>query len=188
MNQVAFITALIFGMMIVETRISRRNERALRLGGALEPSGDVYRAMAFLYPAAFFLMGLEGAWRGATADRGSLTEPSWQASGVGLFIASKALKYWAIRSLGDRWSFRVLVVPGRPLVTSGPYRYVAHPNYIAVVGELASAAMMVGARVAGPVMLALFSVVLWKRVQLESRALGGRVSFPQNGAKRGQGS
>ena len=90
--------------------------------------------------------------------------PSWPVAGVLLFVASKALKYWAIRTLGERWTFRVLVQPGRPLVTTGPYRYVAHPNYIAVVGELVGAAMMLGARVSGPIMI----------VRVRRRAVGAR--------------
>jgi methyltransferase len=97
--------------------------------------------------------------------------PSWVASGVVLFAASKWLKYWAIRSLGVAWTFRVFVVPGRPLVTSGPYRYVAHPNYIAVIGEFVGAAMMFRAATSGPVMCALFGVALWARVRFETRVL-----------------
>ena len=93
------------------------------------------------------------------------------ASGVVLFAASKVLKYWAIRSLGERWSFRVLVQPGRPLVRTGPYAFDAHPNYVAVVGELVATAMMVGAPVSGPIMLVVFGVVLWRRVQFESSVL-----------------
>ena len=65
----------------------------------------------------------------------------------------------------------MLVLPGAPLVTSGPYQYVAHPNYIGVIGELAGTAMMMGARVSGPVMLALFGAVLWARIRFETRVL-----------------
>ena len=57
-------------------------------------------------------------------------------SGLVVFVVAKALKLWAIRSLGERWTFRVFVLPGSRLVTDGPYRWVRHPNYIAVVGEL----------------------------------------------------
>ena len=63
--------------------------------------------------------------------------------GALLFIASKALKYWAIRSLGARWSFRVLVLPGRPLVASGPYRYVRHPIYTGLSAMLTVIVMFV---------------------------------------------
>ena len=106
----------------------------------------------------------------ASAEGGA-TGPSWLASGLLLFAASKGLKYWAIRTLGDRWSFRVLTLPGVPLVTTGPYRYVAHPNYIAVAGELTGAAMMFGARVTGPIAMALFGLALWARVRFETRVL-----------------
>jgi methyltransferase len=181
MNAVLFVSAIIIGLMLAETRLSRKNEAALRAHGAIEPPGDVYKAMAWLYPSAFVLMSVEGAWRAHThgltewaafeapADGG----PSWAIAGIVLFVASKALKYWAIGSLGERWSFRVLVQPGRLLVTTGPYRYVSHPNYIAVVGELVGAAMMLGARVAGPIMTAAFGVALWARVRFESRILRG---------------
>ena len=156
MRFVAVTLGAVFGLMLAENRLSRANAQRLRAMGAVEPAGDVYRALAVLYPAAFFLMGVEGLWR---------------ASGVLLFVASKALKYWAIRSLGERWSFRVLVLPGQPLVQTGPYRHVAHPNYIAVVGELVATAMMVGARVSGPIMTAVFGVALWARVRFEDRVL-----------------
>jgi methyltransferase len=172
MSSVAFAIAVIVGLMLAELRVSRANERALRAAGAIEPPGDVYGAMAVLYPAAFLVMGAEGLWRAAsdtTATAGA--GPSWAASGVLLFVASKALKYWAIHALGRRWSFKVIIEPGRPLVRSGPYRYVSHPNYIGVVGELAGTAMMVGARLSGPIMLALFGVVLWGRIRFEERAL-----------------
>jgi methyltransferase len=173
MNAVAFAMAVIVGLMLAELRVSRANERALRAAGAIEPPGDMYVAMAVLYPAAFLVMGAEGLWRAASTDLGAIggRGPSWAASGVLLFVASKALKYWAVHALGPRWSFKVLIEPGRPLVRSGPYRYVSHPNYIGVVGELVGTAMMVGARLSGPIMLALFGVVLWARIRFEERAL-----------------
>lgn len=173
---VAFVTALILGLLLAETRVSRRHERKLRAQGAVTPPGDVYLALLLLYPTAFLLMGLEGLWRASVSGRHAEAAlasdgPAWCVSGVLLFLASKALKYWAIRTLGARWTFRVFVVPGVALATTGPYRYVAHPNYIAVVGELVGTAMMVGARVCGPLMLAAFGVALWARVRFENRIL-----------------
>src|SRR5262245_7080571 len=170
--------------MLAELRVSLRNERLLRAAGAIEPPGDVYHAMAVLYPASFILMAAEGAWRAAALPVSS-RGPSWAASGVVLFAASKALKYWAIRSLGERWSFRVLVQPGRPLVRTGPYGFVAHPNYIAVIGELAATAMMVGAPVSGPIMLLAFGAVLWRRIQFESGVLRGTEPFSTDPGKKG---
>ena len=179
MNAVLFVTAVIFGLMLAEMQHSRRHEVILRIQGAVEPPGDVYWALAWLYPAAFLAMGVEGAWRAYTTglthwagfEAPSDGGPSWAAAGIVLFVASKVLKYWAIQTLGERWTFRVLIQPGRPLVTTGPYRYVDHPNYIAVVGELVGAAMMLGARVSGPIMIVAFGLALWARVRFETRIL-----------------
>ncbi len=63
MNMVAFAIALVYGFMLAEQRVSNHHERWLRARGAIERAGDVYRAMAWLYPLAFLAMGLEGAWR-----------------------------------------------------------------------------------------------------------------------------
>jgi methyltransferase len=65
----------------------------------------------------------------------------------------------------------VLIQPERPLVASGPYRYIAHPNYLAVVGELVSTAMMVTAIVTGPLMTVAFGIALWARLRFEERVL-----------------
>lgn len=173
MNLLVFALSIVIGLMLAEARASTANERRLRARGAIEPAGDVYRVMAILYPACFLAMGAEGIWRGLR-DGGQLSgtyEPSWAASGVVLFAASKVLKYWAIRSLGERWTFKVLILPGVPLVSDGPYRYVAHPNYIAVVGELVGAAMMFGARLTGPLMVIAFGLALVARLKFEQRAL-----------------
>jgi len=162
-------TSVIAGLMLAEAQVSWRHEAALRARGAIAPPGDVYRLMAILYPAAFVLMAVEGVWR--ASEPRTPGAPSWLAAGILLFVASKGLKYWAIRSLGERWSFRVFIVPGLPLVTDGPYKYVGHPNYIGVVGELVGAAMMDRARVLGPIMIVAFGAVLWARIRFESRVL-----------------
>jgi methyltransferase len=168
----AVALAAIVGLLLAETRVSRRHESRLRAMGAVEPPGDPWVAIAVLYPAAFLLMGLEGMWRATgAATAPAANAPAWFLSGIVLFAASKALKYWAIASLGDRWTFRILALPGRPLVTTGPYQYVAHPNYIAVVGELVGTGMMMGARVTGPVMTVLFCLALAARVRVENRVL-----------------
>jgi methyltransferase len=168
-NFTAFVVAAVVGLLLAETRVSSLNARRLETRGAARPPGDVYAAMAFLYPAAFLLMGAEGIWRALHTDPLSSGGPAWPASGVVLFVASKALKYWAIATLGERWTFRVYVLPGLPLLRHGPYRYVAHPNYVAVIGELAGTAMMMRAAITGPVMLLLFGAALLARIRFENR-------------------
>jgi methyltransferase len=66
----------------------------------------------------------------------------------------------------------VIILPGAPLVTTGPYRWLRHPNYVGVVGELAGAALLFGAPIAGCVGLAVFSLILWRRIRIEEEALG----------------
>jgi methyltransferase len=64
-----------------------------------------------------------------------------------------------------------MVLPGAPLVSGGPYRYVAHPNYIAMIGELAGTAMMMGAAITGPVTTGLMGLILLARIRFENRVL-----------------
>jgi methyltransferase len=154
----------VLGTMLVELRISRRNERLLRESGAIEPPQDVYATMQWAYPGVFLLMAAEGAAFGSSPGLGTLL-------GALLMVVSKAVKYWAVASLGHRWTFRVLVLPGSDLVVHGPYAVVRHPNYIAVVGELASMALLVDARITGPLAIVLFSLLLRQRIRVENEAL-----------------
>jgi methyltransferase len=158
------VLALIATLMLLETYHSRRNERVLRARGAREPHDDVYRWMQIAYPGSFVLMGVEGLARGEP--------PAGQlAAGAVLFGAAKALKYWAIASLGHFWSFRVLVLPGASLVTTGPYRWFRHPNYIGVMGELLGAAVLLQAPIAGIAAVVVFGLLLRRRIAVEERAL-----------------
>lgn len=151
--------------MLIEVRRASQNERAQRAKGGVEPAGDVYKVMQIAYPAAFLAMIAEGAVRG-TAPLPVV------ATGAALFVLAKALKWWAILSLGPFWTFRVIVVPGASLVAWGPYRYARHPNYIAVAGELAAVALMTGAAVAGPIATVGFGLLIRRRITVENRALG----------------
>ena len=158
------IGAVVYASMIVEAVRARRNERTQLARGGREPDGDVYALMRVAYPAVFLVMIIEGALR----DFPSATV---MAVGAALFIAAKALKWWAIQSLGQAWTFRIIVMPGTPLVAEGPYRYLRHPNYVAVIGELVSVALLTNARVAGPVATIVFGALIVRRVSVENRAL-----------------
>jgi methyltransferase len=165
MIRAAIVAVVAFVPMIAEARRSRRHARALRALGAIEPAGDVYQAMQVAYPGCFVAIAGE-AWM-----RASPFGPSFMA-GACLFTAAKALKYWAIATLGDRWTFRVLVPPGQPLIAGGPYRLMRHPNYVGVAGEIAGAAVMGAAPVAGVASLVVFGILLLARIRVEERALG----------------
>ena len=163
------MTLLLFGTIVfvpmaIEALVSGRNERQLRAQGATEPRGDVYPVMQVAYPGLFLLMFAEGWVRRAPLDVLAI-------AGFTLFVAAKLLKYWAILTLGSRWTFRVLVPPGSALITTGPYQVLRHPNYVAVVAELAGAALLVHAFVTGVLAICLFGLLLMKRIRVEERAL-----------------
>jgi methyltransferase len=151
--------------MALEAQLSAHNERVLRARGAVEPEGDVIGVMTLAYPLGFVLIALAGAFN-AALDKETLL---W---GLALLVASKGLKFWAIASLGSRWTFRVLVLPGAPLVAAGPYAWMRHPNYVAVLGEYAGVALAVWAPFTGLLVMAGFGYLMWRRIGLEERALG----------------
>lgn len=163
---IAFLTlAVVLVIMVGEAVLSSRHEHALRARGAVEAPGDVFAVMRVIYLLCFVAMAIEGAIRGP-AGRDVL------AVGLAIFGLAKALKVWAISSLGMRWTFRVLVLPGAPLVTTGPYRWLRHPNYLAVLGELAGVALVVCAPVTGLLSIVAFGFLMWQRIRIEDRALG----------------
>jgi methyltransferase len=161
------LLATAFVPMLAEAAIAARHDRALRARGATEPAADVYGAMQVAYPVCFLVMVGEAWLREAGVD-------GMFVAGVVVFAAAKALKYWAIATLGERWTFRVLVPPGSALVREGPYRWIRHPNYVAVAGELAGFAVMTQAAVTGVAGLIVFVLLMLARVRIEEQALGIR--------------
>jgi methyltransferase len=149
---------------VLELRLARRNETWARERGAVEHGASHY--------PLFFL--LHGGWlvglvvEALARDELSPLWPLW----LGAFVLAQALRYWAIASLGRRWNTRVLVLPDAPLVRAGPYRWLRHPNYVAVVIELAALPLCFGAlwtaAIAGVLNLAL---LLGVRIPCENRAL-----------------
>jgi methyltransferase len=87
-------------------------------------------------------------------------------------LGAQALRWWAIGTLGWRWNTRIIVVPGAPPVTGGPYRFVRHPNYVAVVLEIASIPLIHGAWLTALIFSALNVALLAVRIPAEERALG----------------
>ena len=164
MMRTALVALAVFVPMLFEAARSQRNEARLRARGAIEPAGDVYPWMQLAYPGCFLAIVAEAAVRRPPAGAAAL-------AGVAVFLLAKALKYAAIAALGERWTFRVLVLPGAPLVKTGPYRWLRHPNYVGVAGELIGAALMAGSPVAGVIAFVTFGGMMLARVRVEERAL-----------------
>jgi methyltransferase len=121
--------ALLVGERALELRLSARHARRAFERGGVEVGQRHFGVMKALHTAFFAGCVLE-VWG---LDRPFL--PALAAPMLGLALAAQALRWWAVISLGPAWNVRVIVVPGTPLVTRGPYRYLRHPNYLAVVLE-----------------------------------------------------
>jgi methyltransferase len=163
------VTAAVFLLMLVELQLSWFNEKALRAKGAIEPPDDVFGWMRVAYPCAFVLIGVEAAMGGPLSR-------TWVVGGLLLFGWAKALKFWAMAHLGPRWTFRVLVPPGAPPVTTGPYRLLRHPNYVAVMGEIIAVAIALQSPVTGVLATLGFGWLIRRRIVVEERALSGHTT------------
>ena len=144
---------------LLELRHARRNEDALRAGGAVEFGAGHYPV----------IVAMHTAWLASTLWEGRRARRVRPVPLVAL-VAAQGLRYWAIRSLGAQWTTRVLVDPTATPVDRGPYRYLRHPNYVAVAAEIAAFPMVVGAwRTATGFSLAN-AIVLRHRIGVEDEA------------------
>jgi methyltransferase len=150
-----------------ELALSRRNAKRAFARGAVEVGQRHYRVMAAFHTLFLVACAGEALWhRDARV-------PSWlMATALGGALAAQALRYWAIATLGERWNVRVIVLPGAAPVVAGPYRWVRHPNYLAVAAEMLCVPLIHGAFF----LAALFSLgnaaLLTVRIRAEEAALG----------------
>ncbi|MEY2668031.1 MAG: hypothetical protein RJA59_669 [Pseudomonadota bacterium] len=148
-----------------ELSISTRNARRLLARGGRESGQGLYKVMV-----AFHAVFLPALALGAIAYREPPSAWAWLA--VAGALCAQALRWWAVSTLGDRWSTRVIVVPGEKPVTGGPYRYLRHPNYLAVILEMACLPLAWGMWRLALVFSVGNAVILYLRIREEERALG----------------
>jgi methyltransferase len=175
------LVALVGLERLVELRLSVRNARWAFERGGKEYGHGHYRVMT-LFHTAFLAACVAEPWL--------LQRPFPQAWGVlalALAVAAQFLRYWAITTLGPRWNTRVIVLPEAEPVTGGPYRYFRHPNYAAVVLELAALPLVHGAWLTAVVFTLGNALLLRTRIRVEEQALGGRYAkaFGLGSAKTG---
>jgi methyltransferase len=91
---------------------------------------------------------------------------------LAIFVMLELARIWVLASLGERWTTRIIVLPDVPLVRRGPYRFVNHPNYLVVIGEIAVLPLVFGLWQVALVFTVLNAAVLWARIREENRALG----------------
>lgn len=131
-SQAAFLGLIVAIALerLVELVVNRRHQRRLVARGAYEAGRGHYPVMVALHTGLLVAAPAEAL----LLDRSFLPWLGWPM--LALVVATTAMRWWVIRLLGDRWTIRVWVLPGAPLVTAGPYRLLRHPNYLGVAVEV----------------------------------------------------
>jgi methyltransferase len=142
-----------------ELALARYNTERLLARGAIEVATVHYPLVVSMHAAWLIALWIWGR------------DENVNLPVLSAFVALQGVRIWVIATLGSRWTTRIIVLPGAPLVTSGPYRYVAHPNYAVVVGEIALLPLALHL----PLLALIFSIanagVLAIRIPAEQRAL-----------------
>ena len=164
-----------------ELYLSTRNaRRALAAGGIEAEPRAAYAAMVGTH--ALFLVA--GPLEVAFFARPFLPSLGWPM--LGLAVAAMALRYWAIAALGARWNTRVIVLPRTAAVATGPYRYVRHPNYVAVTVEMFALPLVHTAWITAVVFSAANLVLLRFRIAREEGALERHADYAARLGDRGR--
>ena len=149
---------------VYELVLARRNYRRALASGGREYGGSHYKWMVLLHALLLPACSLE-----VLLGRPWLPLLGWPM--LGLIGFSMALRYWVITTLGKRWTTRVVLVPGVSLAKEGPYAYLGHPNYVAVVVEIAALPLVHSAWITAVVWSVANAILLRERVAVENAAL-----------------
>jgi methyltransferase len=162
---------------IAELLLSRRNARAAIAAGAVEVGRGHYAVMVPFHAA--FLVACA-----AEALAFPAPPPAIAAAAAVLAVGAQALRWWSVSTLGRRWNTRILVEPGAAPVTGGPYRWLRHPNYVAVAVELAALPLAWGSWRTALAFSLGNALLLAVRVPAEERALGAAYAAAFAGTPR----
>ncbi len=160
------LLALVAVERLFETRLSRKNARLSVAAGGREFGAGHFPVMVFLHTSFLFACAAEVVF---------LHRPfiAWLGfSALAVEVAAQALRYWAVSTLGSRWNVRIFVIPNAAPVSDGPYRFVRHPNYVAVVLDLIALPLIHGAWVTALVFSLANAALLVVRIGAEEKAFG----------------
>jgi methyltransferase len=155
----SIILAVVTLQRLGELVLARFNTQKLLARGAVEMG-------AAHYP---LIVAVHAAWLAALWVLGRHQEIDLPA--LAAFVVMQGLRIWILATLGSRWTTRILVLPGKPLIASGPYRYFAHPNYAVVLAEIALLPLALHLPLVALVFTALNAAVIAIRIRSETRAL-----------------
>lgn len=159
MRPAAALLALVTSQRLGELALARRNTRRLMARGAREVAAGHYP----------LIMGLHAAWLAGlwALGRRRPVRLGWMTA----FLALQAARGWVLASLGERWTTRIIVLPEEPLVRKGPYRFLSHPNYAVVAGEMAALPLALGLPRFAALASAANAAILAIRIRAEDRTL-----------------
>lgn len=161
MTPATILLALVTLERLAELWLARRNTTALLARGAVEVA-------AAHYP---LIVALHAVWLGTlwVLGAGAAVQPGWLA----VFLILQIGRVWVLASLGPRWTTRIIVLPGEPLIATGPYRWLSHPNYAVVVAEIAVLPLCLGLPLVALIFTLANAAVLSLRIASENAALRG---------------
>lgn len=155
------VLALVTLQRLGELVLAERNTRRLLAKGAVEAGRGHYPFMVAVHAGWLVSLWLLGPG------------PPIHILPLIVYVALQVARFWVIATLGERWTTRIIVLPGAPLVRHGPYRWVDHPNYLIVVAEIAILPLVFGLPEVALFFSLLNAFVLWVRIREENRALAG---------------
>ena len=169
MSLASTILLLVTLQRLGELVLSRYNTSRLLARGAIEVGAGHYPLIVSVHTAWLIALWIWGR------------DQDVNIPALAGFIALQGLRLWILATLGPRWTTRIIVLPGEPLVASGPYRYLAHPNYAVVAGEIALLPLALHLPLLALIFTVLNAAVLAIRIRAETLALsatGERLARP----------
>lgn len=179
-SRVAYLllVALLALCRLGELALARRNRLRLLAQGGFEAAPEHYRWMVLLH-TAFLISAPAEVW----LLRRPFLPPLAAVAAVAL-AAAMALRFWVIATLKGRWTTRIVVLPGAPPITSGPYRFLRHPNYLAVAVEMLALPLLHSAWLTAAAFSVLNALLLRVRIEREETALARTSSYAADFAGR----
>jgi methyltransferase len=163
-----FILGLVTLQRLAELVLSRQNTGKLRERGAVEVAPEHYPLVVAVHAAWLISLWIFGH------------DQPVNSFGLFAYVVLQCLRFWVMWTLGSRWTTRIIILPGQPLVSAGPYRFLPHPNYAVVAGEIALLPLVLGLPWLAAIFTVFNAVVLAIRIRAENRALTSRDSIVRN--------
>jgi methyltransferase len=158
-NAAEFILGLVTLQRAGELVLSHTHTRRLLARGAVEVAGGHYPLMVAVHTTWLIALWVFGH------------DQPLNIIALLFYLALQALRFWVMRTLGARWTTRIIVLPDAPLISAGPYRFLSHPNYAVVAGEIAVLPLVLGLPWLAVIFTVLNAGVLMIRIRAENRAL-----------------